>query len=117
MYAGNIVEQSVVLNIFKKSKHPYTIGLLGAIPSITSKRVDELATIPGTIPNLITPPSGCRFHPRCTNAMPECSEIKPVLIEDEKGHWVACLLFGDQLERYQLEKSQRLDGAEEEAAK
>ena len=117
MYAGNIVEESSVLNIFKKSKHPYTIGLLGAIPSITSTRTDELATIPGTIPNLITPPSGCRFHPRCSKAMPECSEIKPVLIVDEPGHSVACLLFGDQLEKYQLEKSQRLDGVDEEATK
>lgn len=109
MYAGNIVELSDVISIFKNPKHPYTIGLLGAIPNINSKRSDELVTIPGTIPNLITPPSGCRFHPRCGQAMPECSEIKPKSIYLTPGHRVACLLYGTQLEEYRAEKTSKLD--------
>ncbi len=100
MYAGNIVEFADVFTIFKKPQHPYTIGLLGAIPSVDSKREEELVTIPGTIPNLITPPSGCRFHPRCAKAMVECSEIIPDTIETEPDHSVRCLLFGPQLEEY-----------------
>ena len=65
-----------------------------------SKRDDDLMTIPGTIPNLISPPNGCRFHPRCPKAVKECSEVVPDLIEEEPGHFVRCLLFGDQLEKY-----------------
>lgn len=100
MYAGNIVEFADVLTIFKKPKHPYTIGLLGAIPSMDSSRDEELVTIPGVIPNLITPPSGCRFHPRCTKAMPECSEIVPDTIEVSSNHLVRCILFGTQVEEF-----------------
>ena len=97
--------------------HPYTRALISAVPSgdpTVKRRVESLK---GEPPSPINVPSGCRFHPRCSKAMPECSEIKPVLIEDEPGHSVACLLFGDQLEKYQLEKSQRLDGVDEEATK
>lgn len=107
MYAGNIVEFSESVNVFKKRKHPYTEGLLGAIPSIDSKRGDELTTIPGTIPNLISPPEGCRFHPRCPKAMPECSEIIPELVEDEPGHLVRCILYGTQLEEYQKQQAEK----------
>ena len=70
MYAGNIVEFSDSISVFKKRKHPYTQGLLGAIPNMESKRDDDLMTIPGTIPNLISPPNGCRFHPQ----MPKSSQ-------------------------------------------
>ncbi len=108
MYAGNIVELADVIPIFKEPKHPYTQGLLGAIPSINSKRSDELVTIPGTIPNLISPPSGCRFHPRCSKAMPECSEVRPDYIEITPGHYVRCLLYGTQLENYKIEKKAEL---------
>lgn len=93
MYAGNIVEIGDVYTIFKNPKHPYTEGLLSAIPSVNSKREDELQTIPGSIPNLISPPSGCRFHPRCSKAMPECSTTVPATIEVAEGHFVRCLLF------------------------
>ncbi len=93
MYAGNIVEIADVYSIFKNPKHPYTVGLLGAIPSVDSKREEELQTIPGSIPNLISPPSGCRFHPRCTKAMPECSTTVPATIELSPGHHVRCLLY------------------------
>ncbi|MCY3414140.1 MAG: ABC transporter ATP-binding protein [Candidatus Heimdallarchaeota archaeon] len=108
MYAGNIVELGDVLTIFKNAKHPYTQGLLGAIPSIKSKRSDELVTIPGTIPNLISPPSGCRFHPRCGQAMPECSEIRPIMVTVGPGHSARCLLYGTQLEEYRAEQKTKL---------
>lgn len=97
MYAGNIVEIADVYTIFKDPKHPYTIGLLNSIPSIESAREDELQIIPGSIPNLISPPTGCRFHPRCSEAIPECAEIVPDTVELEKGHFVRCLHYTSQL--------------------
>ncbi|RMG28115.1 MAG: ABC transporter ATP-binding protein [Methanobacteriota archaeon] len=98
MYAGNIVELADVITIFKEPKHPYTKALLKAIPSASASREEELYAIPGTIPNLINPPSGCRFHPRCAEARPECSEIVPETIELEPGHFVRCLLYTGQIE-------------------
>ncbi len=92
MYAGNIVEIGDVYTIFKKPLHPYTKGLLEAIPMPGR----PLKDIPGTVPNLINPPSGCRFHPRCPNAMDRCKVEKPKLVEVEPGHWVACFLHHDQ---------------------
>jgi peptide/nickel transport system ATP-binding protein len=89
MYAGNIVEVAPTRLIFEKPLHPYTQALLAAIPKITEDR-PELESIKGSIPNLITPPTGCRFHPRCTYAMPKCSGEKPALIETEPEHYVAC---------------------------
>ncbi len=95
MYAGNLVEETSVKEIFHDPKHPYTMGLMRAIPRADRKRSadQKLESIPGTVPNLITPPSGCRFHPRCKFAMDVCSEKKPKLVEVEKGHKVACFLY------------------------
>ncbi len=90
MYAGNICEVTDVLEIFKNPLHPYTKALLESIP-----RPDkEFKSIPGTVPNLIYPPSGCRFHPRCPKAMPICSKKRPEIVEVKKGHYVACHLYG-----------------------
>ncbi len=99
MYAGNIVEIGDVVTIFKEPKHPYTKALLKSIPDANARRDDELYSIPGTIPNLINPPTGCRFHPRCSEAMPECSEIIPDTIELVPGHFVKCLLFTNQIKK------------------
>jgi len=96
MYAGYIVEYSDVYTIFKNPKHPYTIGLLGAIPDPTSARDEPLTVIPGAIPNLIHPPSGCRFHPRCGHAMDICSQKIPMLEEISPGHQVRCFLFSKE---------------------
>ncbi len=71
MYGGVVVEDAPVREIFKDPKHPYTKGLLRAIPSHAQKK-ETLDTIPGSVPNLIYPPGGCRFHPRCPVAMPTC---------------------------------------------
>lgn len=92
MYAGNIVEKTDVWTLFKEPCHPYTVQLLRAIPS-EAVTVDELEEIPGSVPRLIRPPTGCRFHPRCGRRMPICSEAKPKEIEIRPEHTVACHLF------------------------
>jgi peptide/nickel transport system ATP-binding protein len=92
MYAGNIVELADVKALFKKPLHPYTIGLLAAIPRADVAK-SQLTSIPGSVPDLISPPSGCRYHTRCPYAFQKCSDVKPVLTEIEPGHWVACFLF------------------------
>jgi peptide/nickel transport system ATP-binding protein len=91
MYAGDVVETAKVREIFRDPLHPYTRGLLRSVP--TAERVQELATIPGTVPNLIKPPTGCRFHPRCPSAMEICPRSKPPTIERSPGHYVACWLY------------------------
>lgn len=94
MYSGNIVEYGSVKNIFKNPKHPYTKGLMSAIPRITKEsREGELMIIPGMVPNLIYPPNGCRFHPRCDHAMQICKEINPPLKQLDNEVQVACHLF------------------------
>lgn len=93
MYAGNIVELTDVHTIFHNPKHPYTIKLQKAIPSATSVG-QELEEIPGAVPRLINPPTGCRFHPRCDHATSVCSKVKPREVEISTEHMVACHLYG-----------------------
>jgi peptide/nickel transport system ATP-binding protein len=93
MYGGVIVETSAVLDLFENPLHPYSQGLLSAIPRFDMKK-EELAVIPGVVPNLIHPPSGCRFHPRCPRAMPVCKERKPQLVQMNSKQAVACFLYG-----------------------
>jgi peptide/nickel transport system ATP-binding protein len=92
MYAGVIVETGSVEAIFNEPLHPYTRGLIKTIPKLHEKR-EELDVIPGTVPNLVNPPTGCRFHPRCPFARKICGEVKPNLKEFKKGHYVACHLY------------------------
>ncbi len=91
LYAGNIVELAPVDEIFKNPKHPYTMGLLRAVPNPQAD-IEKLEPIPGTIPNLIYPPPGCRFHPRCPFARDVCKREKPPLVEISPGHYVRCWL-------------------------
>jgi len=92
MYAGKVVEYSDVYTIYEKPLHPYTKSLLNAVPNVL-KKIERLEYIPGTVPNLINPPSGCRFHPRCPFFMKGLCDVKePKLVEVEKGHYVACWL-------------------------
>jgi oligopeptide/dipeptide ABC transporter ATP-binding protein len=93
MYAGNIVEYATAYEIFHKPGHPYTRSLLGSIPRM-DKKLDRLDVIKGTVPNLITPPEGCRFHPRCRFATELCSKEKPPLVEIEPEHTVLCHFAG-----------------------
>jgi peptide/nickel transport system ATP-binding protein len=89
MYAGNICEIAGVEEIFRKPLHPYTKALIESIP----RPGKPFKSIPGTIPNLINPPSGCRFHPRCPHAMEICSKETPKVKEIERDHLVACHLY------------------------
>jgi oligopeptide/dipeptide ABC transporter ATP-binding protein len=93
MYAGCIVESAGAARIFERPFHPYTRGLLNSILKF-SKRESEARAIKGTIPNLIEPPPGCRFHPRCLEVMTICSEQKPPFVQIEEDHWVSCHLYG-----------------------
>lgn len=100
MYAGNIVEETSTEEIFNDPKHPYTVGLMNSLPRADKKREKELKfeTIPGNVPNLISPPTGCRFHPRCKFAMDICSLKKPKLTEVAENHKVACFLYSNESE-------------------
>lgn len=89
MYAGDIVEVGSTKDIFSSPLHPYTQNLIKAIPEL-GKRERKLASITGAVPDLINPPSGCRFHPRCARMKSICMGEKPKLTELEKGHYVAC---------------------------
>jgi len=93
MYAGNIVEVAEVNELFRNPLHPYTQGLLAAIPRPDAVK-GELTSIKGSVPNLIHPPSGCRFHPRCPSAFERCPGSKPPLVEARAGHFVECFLYG-----------------------
>jgi len=93
MYAGKVVEYGDVVTMFKKPLHPYTQALIAAFPDIKEKKRRKMVAIPGSPPNLLNPPSGCRFYPRCKYAMDICRKEAPELIEVEKGHYVACHLI------------------------
>lgn len=93
MYAGKIVEYGDTNALFKNPLHPYTQGLIKAFPSIHGERV-RLTSIPGTPPDLLHPPTACRFHPRCPYVMDVCKTQEPLLLERrEKNHFVACHLY------------------------
>lgn len=91
MYAGKLVELGDTAALFSKPLHPYAQGLIGAFIPLDGAR-KTLETIPGVPPNLLHPPSGCRFHPRCPLAKEICSQKEPVFKEVEKDHWAACHL-------------------------
>ncbi len=91
MYAGQIVEYSDVITLFDKPLHPYTEGLLAAIP-VLGEVQENLAVIPGSVPNLIDLPPGCKFAARCPYAKDLCVEIEPQLVEIEPGHRARCLM-------------------------
>jgi peptide/nickel transport system ATP-binding protein len=92
MYAGKIVEMADVVRLFKNPLHPYSQGLMNSFPSLKGPR-KKLISIPGSPPNLLSPPSGCRFHPRCQYALEKCKQEEPLLMEIDKGHYVACHLL------------------------
>ncbi len=88
MYAGTVVEQGTTARVMKQPYHPYTRALFDCLPQ--GKTAAELQTIPGAVPDLIDPPPGCRFHPRCAHAMPVCSTTKPMPTQLTEDHWAAC---------------------------
>lgn len=89
MYAGEMVELGTVEQIFYEPLHPYTVGLLRSVPKLTHGQ-DELVSIPGSPPDLINPPSGCKFHPRCQFATDKCKQEMPPFVEYDTGHFAAC---------------------------
>lgn len=89
MYAGTIIEYGTVRNVFKDPLHPYTKGLLGAIPNLQDEK-EWLTAIPGTIADPAKLPSGCGFNPRCEECQENCTHKKPHLVEVKENHWVSC---------------------------
>jgi peptide/nickel transport system ATP-binding protein len=90
MYAGRVIERAEVGALFRDPQHPYTIGLLGSIPRLTSEQA-RLTTIEGVVPNPLAMPAGCRFHPRCPFALEECLRLDPPLREIKPGQFAACI--------------------------
>jgi len=92
MYAGQIVEEGGVYNIYREPKHPYTMGLLKSTLSIDEFK-ENLVTIEGVVPDLTNPPQGCRFHPRCPSASERCRKTQPPTLEVSRGATVSCWLY------------------------
>ncbi len=91
MYAGTMVETARTEELFEKPLHPYTQGLLKAVPKLTGEGIAK--GIPGRIPNYLNPPTGCRFNPRCPHVMPVCKKERPPFFTTEGIHQVACFLY------------------------
>jgi peptide/nickel transport system ATP-binding protein len=94
MYAGKVVEEATVEQLFRAPRHPYTQGLIRSIPRIDTAvaQKKQLQVIAGVVPSLLNPPEGCRFAPRCTFARAECTAATPPLREIAPGHKMACVL-------------------------
>jgi len=92
MYAGNVVESGLTKDVLQSPKHPYTQGLLQAIPDETIARGD-LVGVAGSVPSLINPPPGCRFAPRCAHAIDKCSTRFPPAVKVAPNHEVSCVLY------------------------
>src|SRR5690606_11561217 len=97
MYAGRVVEEANVVDLFKDPKHPYTVGLMKSKPNLegNAKRLD---VIPGSVPNPLAMPNGCSFHPRCSHAMETCQREVPELEEISLGRKVRCWLYTSERE-------------------
>jgi oligopeptide transport system ATP-binding protein len=91
MYASHLVELGETGEVFRNPQHPYTVGLLSSIPRLDGK-AKYLTPITGTVCNMMQPPSGCKFHPRCSHAMDVCKRLAPALREIAPGHYAACHL-------------------------
>ncbi len=98
MYAGKIMEIAPAEDIFARPLHPYTQGLINCVPNIRLEQ-KELVTMPGSPPDLVTPPAGCRFAPRCPKVMPVCREKAPELLQYAPGHSAACWLYAGKADQ------------------
>ena len=97
MYCGSIVEYGDIKKLFINPHHPYTRGLIASVP-VMRKRQQQLEVIPGMVPNLIYPPLGCKFHPRCKYCFEPCDSKAPNQIEVDPGYFVACHLYNPKYE-------------------
>jgi peptide/nickel transport system ATP-binding protein len=101
MYAGRIVETADTKTLFRNPLHPYTKGLLKAVPKLGKN--ESLAFIPGIVPDLVNPPKGCRFYSRCDHAMDRCRDQKPAIVRMEENHEVCCFLYApDQTHKKEM---------------
>lgn len=109
MYSGKIVEKGDVEDIFYRTSMPYTWSLLRSLPRIDSESRKRLQNIEGQPPNLIHPPSGCNFHPRCPFATEQCKKVDPPLTDRARNHAAACLLTATEFDeaRSRLENGER----------
>jgi peptide/nickel transport system ATP-binding protein len=110
MYAGRIVEQANVREIFHDPRHPYTEGLLRSVPRLTKEglKVRRLETIEGTVPSLLDLPQGCKFAPRCSYVIEECTRAEPELLAVAGEHRARCIRFeqvGDESAKTHPERS------------
>jgi len=94
MYAGNMVEVAPTQELFSRPLHPYTLGLMQAVPKLTGGGIAD--GIPGRIPDYLNPPAGCRFHPRCERAMEICRQEEPRFYRVSEDHDVACFLYSEE---------------------
>jgi oligopeptide/dipeptide ABC transporter ATP-binding protein len=99
MYAGHLVELGSVRDVFHHPLHPYTQGLLKSVPNVRLDEAEQLYKMPGEPPNLTHPPSGCRFHPRCSCITSVSAQYEPPLVEVSPGHWAECWLYADHPEK------------------
>ena len=102
MYAGQIVEEAPTEQLFARPSHPYTEGLMGAVPSLDERKA-RLEAVPGQVPPATAWPLGCRFHPRCAFAWARCRNEMPQLLEVEPGHRARCWLVQEPLRRMKSE--------------
>jgi peptide/nickel transport system ATP-binding protein/oligopeptide transport system ATP-binding protein len=106
MYAGRIVERGSVQEVLTQPWHPYTLGLVRSAPDVDHPR-SSLAAIPGAPPSLVSPPTGCRFHPRCKFAEQDCTVTEPPLRLIDAGHATACLHYERCLDELRTEGADR----------
>lgn len=115
MYAGKVMEQAEVFELFEKTSHPYTKGLLRSIPKLDGKE-ERLYTIEGVVPNLLHLPKGCSFCGRCEEAMDCCFESRPEMYEIRKGHQVRCFKYKDSAcSKEEMQQKEISAGKENEA--
>jgi oligopeptide transport system ATP-binding protein len=103
MYAGKVAETGTVRDIFQSPRHPYTLGLLNSVPQAASEQKQPLTAIEGQPPDLLRPPAGCPFHPRCPYAMKICTKHYPETVPTEEGHSVTCWLFHPEAQQAKRE--------------
>ncbi|MGO9127618.1 MAG: ABC transporter ATP-binding protein [Terriglobales bacterium] len=95
MYVGSLIELGSKPDIFRAAAHPYTRGLLNAVPTLETDRTQPLRTIDGTVPPLHAVPAGCSFEPRCELRVPECARALPPLLQVAPGHWARCPVLNE----------------------
>jgi peptide/nickel transport system ATP-binding protein len=95
MYLGQIVEMAPAEMLYESPRHPYTLALLSAVPVPDPKRRRRRVVLKGDVPSPLKPPPGCRFHPRCPECMPVCSQQSPAMRQIAAAHLVACHLHTD----------------------